>query len=188
MCLLGAATAGFAHPWDDPKLPPQRRAELLNHELTLDERIALVHGIMALPIGDFKLPPEAILAAGYIPGVPRLGIPALFESDASLGVTNPFHVRPNDGATALPSGLLLASTFNPVLAYAGGAMIGSEARAKGFNVLLAGGANLTREPRNGRNFEYLGEDPLLAGTLAGESIRGKWSVRLWAMTSCSIMS
>lgn len=179
LCLLSgwgcesfAAGTGFTHPWDDPKLAPERRAELLNRELTLDERIAMVHGIMALPIGNTRIPPEAILAAGYIPGVPRLGVPALFESDASLGVTNPFRVRQGDGATALPSGLLLASTFNPALAYAGGAMIGSEARAKGFNVLLAGGVNLTREPRNGRNFEYLGEDPLLAGTLAGESIRG----------------
>jgi len=172
-CVLGS-TLSFAagHPWDDPKLPPGRRAELLNHELTLDERLALVHGIMALPMGNIKLPSEAILAAGYIPGIPRLGIPALYESDASLGVTNPVRIRPGDGATALPSGLALASTFNPALAYAGGAMIGSEARAKGFNVLLAGGANLTREPRNGRNFEYLGEDPLLTGTLAGESIRG----------------
>jgi len=144
----------------------------LNHELTLDERIALVHGIMALPFGNTQIPPEAIPAAGYIPGIPWLGIPALYESDASLGVTNPLRIRPGDGATALPSGLALAATFNPALAYAGGAMIGGEARAKGFNILLAGGTNLTREPRNGRNFEYLGEDPLLAGTLAGESIRG----------------
>jgi beta-glucosidase len=180
LCLLGAAWggasfaagSGFAHPWDDPKLSTEQRAELLNRELTLDERIALVHGIMALPMGNMKIPPEAIPAAGYIPGIPRLGIPALYESDASLGVTNPIRIRPGDGATALPSGLTLAATFNPALAYAGGAMIGSEARAKGFNVLLAGGANLTREPRNGRNFEYLGEDPLLTGTLAGESIRG----------------
>jgi beta-glucosidase len=168
----GAATPVAAHSWDDARLSPERRAALLNRELTLDERITMVHGPMALPINKTLPPPEAILAAGYIPGVPRLGIPALYESDASLGVTNPLRVRGDDGATALPSGLALAATFNPTLAYAGGAMIGSEARAKGFNVLLAGGVNLTREPRNGRNFEYLGEDPLLAGTLAGESIRG----------------
>ena len=160
------------HSWDDTHLSAERRAALLNRELTLDERITLVHGPMALPINNVPVPAQAILAAGYIPGVPRLGIPALYESDASLGVTNPLRVRGDDGATALPSGLALAATFNPTLAYAGGAMIGSEARAKGFNVLLAGGVNLTREPRNGRNFEYLGEDPLLAGTLAGESIRG----------------
>lgn len=169
---LLAATPATGHPWDNTALSPDKRAELLNRELTLDERISMVHGPMALPVGNTQLPPEAILAAGYIPGVPRLGIPALFESDASLGVTNPLRIRGDDGATALPSGLALASTFNPSLAYEGGAVIGGEARAKGFNVLLAGGVNLTREPRNGRNFEYLGEDPLLAGTLAGESIRG----------------
>jgi beta-glucosidase len=161
-----------AQPWSNTKLSADQRAELLNRELTLDERISMVHGLMALPVKKVPLPPEAIPAAGYVPGVPRLRIPALYESDASLGVANPVRARPGDGATALPSGLALAATFNPALAYAGGAMIGSEARAKGFNVLLAGGVNLTREPRNGRNFEYLGEDPLLAGTLAGESIRG----------------
>ena len=167
VCILGLSCVPVA--FGDT---PDQRAERLNRELTLDERITLVHGLLALPFGKDAPPPDAIPAAGYVPGVPRLGIPALHESDASLGVTNPFQARPGDGATALPSGLALAATFNPAVAYAGGAMIGSEARAKGFNVLLAGGVNLTREPRNGRNFEYLGEDPLLAGTLAGESVRG----------------
>ena len=51
-------------------------------------------------------------------------------------------------------------------------MIGSEARASGFNVMLAGGVNLMREPGNGRNFEYGGEDPLLAGTMVGALVRG----------------
>lgn len=176
LCLMacGSIQAGAAEtqPWSNTHLSADQRAELLNRELTLDERISMVHGLMALPMKKVPVPPEAIPAAGYVLGVPRLGIPALYESDASLGVANPVRARAGDGATALPSGLALAATFNPALAYAGGAMIGSEARAKGFNVLLAGGVNLTREPRNGRNFEYLGEDPLLAGTLAGESIRG----------------
>ena len=76
----------------------------------------------------------------------------------------------HDGSTALPSGLATASTFDPALAYAEGAMIGQEAWRKGFNVLLAGGVDLTREPRNGRNFEYLGEDPA-AGRDAGRRDR-----------------
>jgi beta-glucosidase len=58
------------------------------------------------------------------------------------------------------------------MAYTGGAMIGSEARASGFNVMLAGGVNLMRDPRNGRNFEYAGEDPLLAGTIVGHAVKG----------------
>jgi beta-glucosidase len=107
---------------------------------------------------------EMIPSAGYVPGIPRLGIPALRESDASLGVANQVEQRKGDVATALPSSLATAATFDPEIAHAGGAMIGSEARSKTFNVLLAGGVNLTRDPWNGRNFEYLGEDPLLAGT------------------------
>jgi len=95
----------------------------------------------------------------------------LHESDASLGVAwiNGQRVK---GGTALPSGLVLASTWDIKIAYAGSAAIARDARANGMNVLLAGGVDLTRDPRNGRNFEYLGEDPLLAGILAGETVRG----------------
>ncbi len=163
--------ASPAGPWMNAALSPDQRARLLLKAMTLDEEITLVHGSMGIPLLP-GVPKGAIGSAGYVPGVPQLGIPALQESDASLGVANPFFVRPHDGATPLPSGLSTASTWNPELAYRGGAMIGSEAWKKGFNVLLAGGANLARDPRNGRNFEYLGEDPLLAGTLAGEAIRG----------------
>jgi beta-glucosidase len=144
------------------------RAESLLGQMTQDEKLTLVHGDLPLFVKD--KPSDMILAAGYIHGVPRLGIPVLRETDASLGVANAG--RANDDAVALPSGLLLSSTFDPQIAYAGGAMIGKEAKQKGFNVMLDGGVNLVREPRNGRNFEYLGEDVLLAGTLAGQSIRG----------------
>jgi beta-glucosidase len=163
--------APAAGPWMNTALSPDQRARLLRQAMTLDEEITIVHGSMGIPLLP-GVPKAALGSAGYVPGVPRLGIPALQESDASLGVANPFFVRPHDGATPLPSGLSTASTWNPELAYRGGAMIGSEAWKKGFNVLLAGGANLARDPRNGRNFEYLGEDPLLTGTLAGEAIRG----------------
>jgi beta-glucosidase len=170
--LAGAsAAAQDARPWMDPKLSPDARAALVEQAMTDAERQGLLHGPMAIP----KPPPGGIAGAGFIAGVPRLGVPDLTETDASLGVTNPLGLRPGDGATPLPSGLALAATFNPELAFAAGAMVGREARSKGFNVLLGGGANLTREPRNGRNFEYLGEDPLLAGVMAGEAIRGTQS-------------
>ena len=164
-------------PWLDTRRSPDARATLAVAAMTLDEKLSLLHGPMALPFAAVgrsipELPPDAIPAAGYVPGVPRLGIPALKETDASLGVTNPRGLRPGDVATALPAGLALAATFDPALAYRAGALVGDEARAKGFNVLLGGGMNLARDPRNGRNFEYLGEDPLLAGTLAGEAVRG----------------
>jgi beta-glucosidase len=173
-----AAAANVAgSPWLDERLSPDDRATRAVAALTADEKLGLLHGPMALPhvAADGTpqpVPSAAIPAAGYIPGVPRLGIPALYETDASLGVANPNGIRPGDVATALPAGLVLASTFDPTLAYRAGAMVADEARNKGFNVLLGGGMNLTRDPRNGRNFEYLGEDPWLAGSLAGESVRG----------------
>ncbi|MBZ9649115.1 glycoside hydrolase family 3 C-terminal domain-containing protein [Sphingobium sp. 3R8] len=149
------------------------RAGATVKRMTTDEKTVLTHGIMPLPLGE-KTPPipaDAIPGAGYIPGIERLGIPALKETDASLGVSYVMGLR-KDGATALPSGVAQAASWNPDLIYRGGAMIGSEARAKGFNVLLAGGVNLMRDPRNGRTFEYLAEDPLLSGMLVGAAIRG----------------
>ena len=166
--VASVAAAQDVRPWMNPKLSPDTRAALAEQAMTPEERSRMLHGPMAIP----RPPPGAVGGAGFIPGVPRLGIPDLQETDASLGVANPMNVRPGDGATALPSGLAMAATFNPAVAYAGGEVIGAEARTRGFNVLLGGGANLTREPRNGRNFEYLGEDPLLTGTMAGEAIRG----------------
>ena len=138
----------------------------------MEEKIGLLHGPMPSLLSVAKRPQGVPVGAGYIAGIPRLGIPALIETDASLGVSNLNNLRPGDVATALPSGLSLASTWDPEIARAGGAMIGAEARAKGFNVMLAGGVNLIRDPRAGRNFEYLGEDPLLAGILAGAQIAG----------------
>ncbi len=159
-------------PWMNSALSPDARAALLEKAMTPTEKLALVHGLWIVPHDGFTPPPGSIPSAGYIAGVTHLGLPALKESDASLGVANYINMRPGDGATALPSSIALAATFDPDTAYAGGAMIAHEAWSKGFNVLLAGGANLARDPRNGRNFEYLGEDPLLAGIMDGASIRG----------------
>jgi beta-glucosidase len=112
------------------------------------------------------------MSAGYTPGVPRLGVPALMSSDASLGVTNPGY-RPDDkGATALPASIVTGSSFNPQLARDGGVMLGREARSRGFNVMLAGGINLARDVRNGRNFEYYSEDSLVSAVLGAEAVKG----------------
>lgn len=165
-------SAPAAHPWSDAALPVAARVELLLAAMTRDEKLALVYGFFPPLAKGEGVPADMIPSAGQVPAIPRLGIPALRESDASLGVANQVEQRKGDVATALPSGLALAASFDPELARETGAMIGGEARAKTFNVLLAGGINLTRDPWGGRNFEYLGEDPLLAGTMAGESIRG----------------
>ncbi len=143
--------------------------------MTDDERFSLLVSVMGAntTIGerDPRIPDDVPMGAGYVPGVPRLGVPALLMTDASLGITNPGY-RPGDTATALPASLALGASFNPALARAAGELLGREARARGFNVLLGGGANLARDARNGRNFEYLSEDPLLTAVLAGETIAG----------------
>ncbi|SOJ52825.1 Thermostable beta-glucosidase B [Mycobacterium simulans] len=156
-------------------LDPDGRAREVEMRMTDDERFALLVGVMGAgelwPLRDQRIPEGTAMSAGYVPGVPRLGVPALLMSDASLGVTNPGY-RPGDTATALPASLALAASFNPALARSSGQAIAREARSRGFNVLLAGGINLARDPRNGRNFEYLSEDPLLSGVMAAESIIG----------------
>jgi len=159
-------------PWLDRSLSADQRAQLAVKAMTQQEKLRWVFGYFGTDFKGKKRVEGALTqSAGYIPGTPRLGLPALVETDAGLGVAS--QAGPNvRERTALPSGLTTASTWDPKVAEAGGAMIGSEARASGFNVMLAGGVNLMREPRNGRNFEYAGEDPLLAGTMVGHAIKG----------------
>ena len=140
------------------------------------ERVTLTRGYRAIPFPG-PIPDEAIPGAGYIPGIPRLGIPPLHETDGPLGVTYIAGLR-GDFATPFPSSVAQGASFDPALIERMGRIIGSEARAKGFDILLAGGANLTRDPRNGRTFEYFSEDPLLTGKLAGASVRGIQSNRI----------
>lgn len=150
----------------------RQRARDLVARMTGDEKFAWLSGPMAIPLTDELKAQGAIGSAAFYPGIPRLGIPAMQQADASLGISNIGGVRPGDHATGLPSSLLLGATFNRQLAHDSGALVGREARAKGFNVQLAGGANLIREPRGGRNFEYISEDPLLTGVLAGHAVAG----------------
>ena len=156
-------------------MTPDERARETEAQMTDEERFSLLVSVMGtndvVRDRDERIPDGVPMSAGYVPGVERLGVPPLLMSDASLGVTNPGY-RPGDTATALPAGLALGASFNPALARSSGAMVGREARARGLNVMLAGGVNLARDPRNGRNFEYLSEDPLLSGVLAGEAIAG----------------
>ncbi|MES2442335.1 MAG: beta-glucosidase [Pseudomonadota bacterium] len=174
--------ASPARPWMNARLSPDRRAQLTVAAMTNDEKLVLVFGYFGTDFPGrtpFKAHAEARAgSAGYIPGIPRLGIPAQWETDAGIGVATQGGAAHKRGRTALPSGLATAATWNPGLAFKGGAMIGREARLSGFNILLAGGVNLMREPRNGRNFEYGGEDPWLAGTMVGQQVRGIQSNRI----------
>jgi beta-glucosidase len=150
------------------------RAEAMLKRMTQDEKLTLVFGYFGADIpGRFTHPKEARWSsAGYVPRIARLHIPAQWQTDAGIGVATQHDATHWRERTALPSGIGTAATWNTDLAYKGGAMIGSEARDSGFNVMLAGGVNLLRDPRNGRNFEYGGEDPLLAGRIVGAEVAG----------------
>jgi len=159
------------HPWMNTSLSPDDRASMVVKEMTLDEKIQLLHGTGM--VGLSPMGPLAIYSnggAGYVPGIPRLGIPAIQMSDAAYGVRS----SGENGrySTALPSDIAGAATWDLEGAYAYGALIGRELRAQGFNMTLGGGVNLTREPRNGRTFEYMGEDPVLAGKMVGSVMKG----------------
>lgn len=134
------------------------RVDALIANMTLQEKISFLHGAED---------PQHSGSAGYLPGVPRLGIPPLHLTDGPAGIR-----LPGRQATALPAPVALAATFSPALARQAGEVSGSEGRALGQDVLLSPMVNLVRVPQAGRNFETLGEDPVLASALVSEQIRG----------------
>jgi beta-glucosidase len=157
-------------PWMNPGLSPDERADMVLKQLTLEEKIDLLHG-NGMP-GWGAPRPNAYLGnggAGFTLGVERLGIPMIQMSDAAYGVRS--SAENGRYSTALPSNLGSAASWDPQAACDYGALIGRELRAQGYNMTLGGGVNLTREPRNGRTFEYMGEDPVLAGTMVGNRIK-----------------
>jgi beta-glucosidase len=187
-CLLTSALPAVAQapwmqkpkptgPWMNTSLSPDQRADLVIKEMTLDEKIALLHGV-GMPTDEPVTPENAASnrGVGYVPGVPRLGIPGIDMSDAAYGVRS----SGVNGrySTALPADIAAAASWDTHAAYEYGALIGRELRAQGFNMSLGGGVDLTRDPRNGRTFEYLGEDPVLAGTLIAQLIQGTQSAHV----------
>ena len=169
--LVLSQNSETSHPWMNPSLSPDERAAMVVKEMTIDEKIQMLHGTGM--VGLSPMSPLAIHSnggAGYVPGIPRLGIPALQMSDAAYGV----RVSGENGrySTALPSDIAGAATWDLAGAYEYGALIGRELRAQGYNMGLGGGVNLTREPRDGRTFEYMGEDPILAGKMVASAIQG----------------
>jgi beta-glucosidase len=168
------------YPWSNPSLSPDERADRAIKEMTLDEKIQMLHGLgwEAMFTTQFESGPgtRANMGATFVSGVPRLGIPDLQMTDCVEGIsTSGVKGR---YATALPSAEAMAAGWDPALSYETGTMIGNEVRAQGFNMSLGSGINLIREPRGGRTFEYKGEDPLLAGTLAGQELRAEKALGL----------
>jgi beta-glucosidase len=187
LCFACVAPSGIAQrpqkpsapngPWMNSSLSPDERADLVMKEMSVDEKIALLHGV-GMPTDDAVTPENgpSNRGVGYTVGVPRLGIPGIDMSDAAYGVRS----SGVNGrySTALPANVAAAASWDTEAAYEYGALIGRELRAQGFNMSLGGGVNLTREPRNGRTFEYLGEDPVLAGTLVARLIQGTQSANV----------
>jgi beta-glucosidase len=162
---------GSDKPWMNKKLSPDERAEMVLKQMTLDEKIDLLHGNGMAHADQWQMPLTYLAngGAGYVVGVKRLGIPPIWMSDAAYGVRD--SAANGRYSTALPSNLGSAASWDPQAACEYGALIGRELRAQGYNMTLGGGTNITREPRNGRTFEYMGEDPILSGTLVGNRIK-----------------
>jgi beta-glucosidase len=158
-------------PWMNKTLSADERAEMVLKQMTLDEKLSLLHGNGMAREAQWQMPLTHLSngGAGYVVGVERLGIPAIDMSDAAYGVRS--SAANGRYATALTSNVGAAASWDTHAACEYGALIGRELRAQGYNMTLGGGTNITREPRNGRTFEYQGEDPILAGTLVGNRIK-----------------
>lgn len=133
------------------------RVDSLIEALTLDEKLTLLHGAQD---------PTEEAGVGYVPGIRRLEIPPIRLTDGPAGI------RTDEPATALPAPIALGASFEPRVAHRYGTVIGREGRARGQDVLLSPMVNMIRLPQAGRNFETLGEDPLLSSRLVAEEIRG----------------
>lgn len=147
----------------DDSQPLELRVEDALSQLTLEEKVALCHAQSKFSVA----------------GVPRLGIPAIWMSDGPHGIRAEINWDnwgyakwTSDSCTAFPSLTCLSATWNPELAYSHGVAIGAEARYRQKDILLAPGVNIYRSPLNGRNFEYLGEDPFLSSKMVVPYIKG----------------
>jgi len=149
----------------DPAKSIDARLDDLLPRLTVEEKISMVHAESTFSVA----------------GVPRLGISKLWTDDGPMGVREEVGEgfrnlnRQDDFSTAMPATIALAATFNKNLAYAYGRVIGEEAKQRNKNVMLGPSLNIQRTPLCGRNFEYLGEDPLLTSRIAVNYIQGEQS-------------
>ena len=149
-----------ARPWMDTNRTAGERAALLLAEMTLVEKVAMMHGVCRFEI------PGCGFTIGKIPANDRLGIPALHMTDGPAGVRN------GQPATSFPAPVAIAASWDTALAYDAASAIGVETLARGQDVLLSPMINVVRVPLAGRNFETFGEDPLLLSRMAVAHIRG----------------
>ena len=147
--LCGASPA-LAQVYKDPHAPVEERASALLASMTLAEKLDYIGGYKYFSIR----------------GIERLGLPEILLSDGPVGL------RGEGKSTAYPASILAAASWDTAAVHTLGRALGRDARARGVHVLLGPGVNIYRAPMNGRNFEYLGEDPYLAGQLAVSYIKG----------------
>ncbi|MBD5242796.1 MAG: glycosyl hydrolase [Barnesiella sp.] len=165
VAAMFTATASFADvpAYLDDSLPIEERVNDALSKMTVAEKVAIIHA-------------QSKFSS---PGVQRLGIPGVWCTDGPHGI------RPdvlwdewdqagatNDSCVAFPALTCLAATWNPEMSYLYGKSIGEEARYRNKNVLLGPGVNINRTPLNGRNFEYMGEDPYLSSRIVVPYIKG----------------
>lgn len=184
--LLTARGALVEGPWSDRALPPDDRARFLLRAMTLDEKLAMLHG----PSGECCQCTTSAACAyvGNVAPITRLGIPPITMNDGPQGFRTAGQHQGT--STAWPSGLTMAASWDPDAVREWGAGMGKEFYEKGSNVQLGPGLCLARVPRNGRNFEYIaGEDPHLGYVLAKASVLGIQSQKVvanakhWALNS-----
>lgn len=144
--------------WMDTSLPAAKRADLVLAQMTLDEKVGMMHAI------------SDSTHAREVPPIPRLCVPALLLNNGPAGVGSSGPVQAQ--TTALPAPLGLAAGFDPSVARAYGTVEGRETRDTGRNLMEGPDINIARTPLNGRTFEAYGEDPYLAGQIADGNIDG----------------
>ncbi|POY37598.1 glycosyl hydrolase [Solitalea longa] len=160
--FASAALSACSQAQQKPSGGVEDKISALISQMTLEEKIGMIHANSSFTSA----------------GVERLGIPELVTSDGPHGVRIE-HGRDwtpdkdvDDAATYLPTGNSLAATWNPQLGYDFGSVLGSEANYRGKDVILGPGINIIRSPLNGRNFEYMSEDPYLISKMVVGYIKG----------------
>ena len=158
LTVRAQSSSHAARPWMNRSATPEQRTDLLLKAMSLDEKIALMHGVEPSPIQGY---------AGYVPPIPRLGIPAITEADGRAGVGNGA-----TNVTLLPAPIAAAASWDPSLLHAYGKVLGEEQWKKGTNVELGPSIDVVRVPEWGRTFESYGEDPYLNAQMAVAEIQG----------------
>ena len=198
--LHSPATEAQSLPWMNPALTPEARAALLVGAMTLDQKEEQLVGTLPGILPEF---PQC-KGGRHVSGIPSLSIPTLRITNGPVGIGQndcvsatipPVFVMiggnlvditvysdPSSAkATALPSAIALAASFDPAVATEFGNVIGTEANNLALHVFEAPGVNMARLPVGGRNFEYFGEDPFLTGTTAVAEIKSVQSHGIIAM-------